>query len=57
MKTIKNGTQFEVCTHKELLKKGWKLRPASFGKSELYEHDDYQEGGVITYNMIESYHG
>lgn len=57
MKTIKNGTQFEVCNHKELLKKGWKFRVYAHASSKLYEHDDFACGGVITYMMIENYQG
>lgn len=51
------GTKFKVCTHKELVKKGWQLRISWLGKAALYEHDDFKKGGVITYSMIEDNQG
>lgn len=50
---IKNGTKFKICTHEELMKKGW-AQDGSTSQSS-YEHEDYH--GVITFMMIENNQG
>lgn len=54
--TYNIGTTFKVCTHEELVDKGWVLQKV-LQKSKLYEHVDFKTGGVITYRMIEDYQG
>jgi len=53
----KNGTQFIVCTHEELEKKGWKLSSGVVTGAFKgdYSHRDFTCGGIIQWEMIEDW--